>query len=440
MKNRPSLLVTLFFIALMGCSGSSSGPAAKGTGGTGEDSTGGSPAADRGGSGGGGTGGSMSVGGGSAGTAGAGSGGAPGAGSGGSTPDAGPIDAASASGPDGASNSADAGPVSTGGPLGAGNPASAGLDRHDALICGEWQKTTKPGETIYLIKGGKVVWTYSLSTSGGDEYGDCTLTSYGTVFYPLKNTGAFEMKVDLAKGKGSAEDIVWSYREDPGTEVHSVQPIGKDKVIVMQNGIPAKLMLIDKTKAKTCTSKDDCVIKTWNPDAGGQIHGMFRHVRMLANGNLLVPYTGGAPASKGHVKEYTQDWKVVWDYDTGGGSPWAAVRLHNGNTLISGNGGGWFREVSPDYKVVWEVTKADFPTPMYVAQGAHRLKNGNTIVANWCGPAADWASTTQYWEITPDKKFVWAVKSWTTPNLGPGSSLQALDDEGVPENPGELQR
>jgi hypothetical protein len=460
-KTARSLVISLALTAgaLLGCASPDGGGA--GTGGAGDEggsgggpsATGGKPAGSSsggatgsGGSTSTGSGGSTSTG--SGGSAPTGSGGAGGGssatgGSTGTTPDAGAGAGGSTATPDGSAGGMGGGGSTepTGGAIGSGNPASMGLDRHDALICGEWQKTTKPGDTIYLIKGGKVVWTYSLSSSGGNEFGDCTLTSYGTVFYPLKGSGAFEMKVDIAKGKGSAADLVWSYHQDGGTEVHSVQPIGKDKALVMQNGNPAKLMLIDKTKSKDCTSKDPCVLKTWNPDSGGTVHGMFRHVRMLANGNLLIPYTGGGSASKGHVKEYTQDWKVVWDYDSGG-SPWAAVRLHNGNTLVSGNGGGWFREISPDLKVVWEITKAEFPSTMYLAQGAHRLKNGNTIVANWCGPAGTgtWPSTTQYWEVTPDKKFVWTVKSWTDPNLGPGSSLQALDDPGVPENPGELQR
>jgi hypothetical protein len=359
-------------------------------------------------------------------------------GTGGANPDAGPARPDPSDG--GGSGAGGVGaPPPTAGTLGSGNPTSTGLDRHDALYCGEWQKTTKPGDTIYLVKGGKVVWSYSLNTSGGNEFGDCTLTSYGTVFYPLKNSGAFEIKVDLAKGKATSDDIVWSYKQDAGTEVHSVQPIGKNKALVMQNGNPAKLMLINKDLAKVCTSGAPCVEKTWNPDSGGKVHGMFRHVRMLANGNLLVPHMGGG--SSGHVKEYTQDWKVVWDYNPGG-QPWAAVRLHNGNTLVSGNMAGWVREVSPDLKVVWEVTRADFPSQMYLAQGAHRLKNGNTLISNWCGPAAtgQWPSTVQYFEVTPDKKFVWQVKQWDNPNLGPGSSIQALDDPGVPENPGDLQR
>src|SRR5205814_6837110 len=100
------------------------------------------------------------------------------------------------------------------------------------------------------------------------------------------------MKVDVTKGKGSAADLLWSYHQDGGSEVHSVQPVGKDKALVMQNGNPAKLMLIDKTKGKDCTSAMPCVEKMWHPDSGGTVHGMFRHVRMLSNGNLLIPYTG----------------------------------------------------------------------------------------------------------------------------------------------------
>src|SRR5260370_140720 len=143
--------------------------------------------------------------------------------------------------------------------------------------------------------------------------------------------------------------FVWEYKEDPSTEVHSVQPIGLDKVLVMQNGLPnAKLMLIDKTKAISCTSGMPCVLQTWPLQGSGAVHGMFRHVRMLANGNLLIPYMAA-----GKVVEYTQQMQVVWEYDQAGSSPWAAVRLKNGNTLISGNAGGWVEEVNPAKQIVW---------------------------------------------------------------------------------------
>jgi hypothetical protein len=326
--------------------------------------------------------------------------------------------------------------------LGGGNPNSMGLDRHDALYCGEWQKTNPVGDTIYLIKGGKVVWTHSLPTAGQDEFGDCWITSNGHVFFNRKQYGAQEIVPDMTTGKEG--QIVWEYKEDPGTEVHSVQPIGLDKALVMQNGLPvAKLMLIDKTKAMSCTSGAPCVLQTWTiMNAGGAVHGLFRHVRMLKNGNLLVPYTEG-----GKVIEYTQQgFMNVWEYDIPGGSPWAAVRLHNGNTIVSGNGGGWVREITPAKQVVWQIDSTMFPVPLHTMQNTMRLVNGNTIINNWCpgGPnaltaTAAWPMCVQVMEVTPMMQIVWKVQSWTMPNLGPGSSTQLLDQPGIPENPGDLQ-
>jgi hypothetical protein len=450
-------------IALVGCGsepptgtggvgGSSINPGRAGSGG-GRGGSGGSGAATTGGAGGSGaTSGSGGAGGSNAGTGGssAGSGGsgasggsAGSSGSGGASSDGGPSEGGAAgSGGSGTGGSGGSGTGGSGGgmlgpALGSGNPSSMGLDRHDALYCGEWQ-LTNPGETIYLIKGGKVVWQHAIPDN--DELGDCTLTSYGTVFFNRKSYGAQEIKMDLTSGKSG--EIVWEYRQDGGSEVHAVQPIGKDKVLVMQNSVPAKLMIINKTMAKTCRSGMPCVEKLWPIMGGGSVHGMFRHVRILANGNLLVPFTGAL----GKVVEYTQDNppKVVWEY-TDAPSAWAAVRLHNGNTLISGNSRKYLKEVTPDKQVVWEIKDGDLPgISFYTIQEAMRLKNGNTIINNWCGggpPRDRWAAEcVQVVEVTPDKKVVWQVKQWSNPNLGPGSSTQLLDEPGTPENPGELQR
>ena len=261
----------------------------------------------------------------------------------------------------------------TGGPLGKGNPTSDGLDRHDALYCGEWQKTTKPGDTIYLVRGGKVTWSYSLNTSGGNEFGDCTLTSFGTVTYPLKKSGAFEMKVDEAKRKATSEDILWQYKQDGGSEVHSVQPIGKDQVLVMQNANPAPA------------------------DADRQDPGQGLHV--------------GQPQ-----------------------------RLHPPAVEPDGR-----RRRPRSVPTRAPAGQRQPPHPPF-AQGAMRLANGNTLVASWCGvdlkDTAQWANSWQYFELTHDMppKVVWSLKQWANPNLGPGSSMQALDEPGVPENPGELAR
>src|SRR5262249_4996516 len=121
-------------------------------------------------------------------------------------------------------------------------------------------------------------------------------------------------------------------------------------------------------------------------------------------------------------------------------SAWAAVRLENGNTLISGNQHGYVREVNRAGDTVWEIDKDDLPgLPLYTVQEVSRLANGNTLINNWSGslPQAEWPNVVQLIEVTPDKKVVWALRAWDT--LGPASSTQLLDEPGVAEK-GELHR
>ena len=121
-------------------------------------------------------------------------------------------------------------------------------------------------------------------------------------------------------------------------------------------------------------------------------------------------------------------------------SAWAAVRLKNGNTLISGNQRGYVREVNRKGETVWEIGKNDLPGfPLYTVQEVSRLANGNTLINNWAGsaPTEQWKQVAQLIEVTPDKKVVWALRDWD--RLGPASSTQLLDEKGTPEKFG-LQR
>jgi hypothetical protein len=303
--------------------------------------------------------------------------------------------------------------------------ASGAIDRHDFLYCGEWQ-TDRPGEHMYLVRGGKVVWSHEIGDK--EEYGDCWMLSNGNIVFSRKDRGASEIKPDLASGKGG--QIVWDFQPPPRTEVHTSQPIGLDKVLVMQNGEPPRLMIINKASG--------AIEKSWTPEVkpGGSVHGQFRHARMTSKGTLLV-----AHLNLGKVREYDQDWKLLWEIDAP--SAWAAVRLQNGNTLISGNQHRYLREVSPDKKVVWELTQADVDFPLFTLQEATRLPNGNTIVNNWVPNALKkdrWAGTVQVFEVTPDKKVVWKLSSWDQPNLGPASATHILGLPGLPEKPGDQMR
>jgi hypothetical protein len=171
------------------------------------------------------------------------------------------------------------------------------------------------------------------------------------------------------------------------------------------------------------------------PTTTTSTHGQFRHVRITRNSTIIVPQL-----SENKVVEYTLEGKVVWSVNAK--SPWSAIRLHNGNTLISGDWSSYTREVNMKGETVWEITQADVPFKLFNNQTANRLANGNTIISNWCAgnnKTEEWAGTVQVFEVTPDKKIVWELSSWNNPDLGPNTYIQLLDEPGNPDN-GELQR
>ncbi len=122
--------------------------------------------------------------------------------------------------------------------------------------------------------------------------------------------------------------------------------------------------------------------------------------------------------SENKVVEYTLDGKEIWSVNAK--SPWSAIRLHNGNTLISGDWSKYTREVNMKGETVWELTQADVPFTLYNNQTANRLANGNTVISNWCAgnpKPEEWKGTVQVFEVTPDKKVVWALSSWENPDF-----------------------
>lgn len=290
-----------------------------------------------------------------------------------------------------------------------------GVAQHPFLYCGEWQHRSLINQTMYLVRGGKVVWTYTNPKKG--ELGDCTRLSNGNIVFS-RQFGASEVTPD--------KRIVWNYDALPGTETHTAYPVGKSKVLIMQNGSPAKVMLLRK--------RDNRVLRQLVlPTKSSSTHAQFRHVRLTGKGTVLA-----AHMDMGKVSEYTWSGKEIWS--VAAPNAWAAVRLKNGNTLISGNQNGYVREVNPAGEVVWEVNRTDLPEfPLYTVQEVSRLANGDTLVNNWTAnlPEERWPSTIQLIELTPAKKVVWALSDWQ--DLGPASATQLLDEPGVPEK-GGLQR
>ena len=89
-------------------------------------------------------------------------------------------------------------------------------------------------------------------------------------------------------------------------------------------------------------------------------------------------------------------------------------------------------EVNRQKETVWQWTPGDTPEyQMTNLQLATRLPNGNTVINNWFNQwsgAIDPAHPpVQAIEVTPDKKVVWVLRSWTAPaDLGPSTTIQIL--------------
>lgn len=300
-----------------------------------------------------------------------------------------------------------------------------GLAQHPFFYAGEWNYP-KAQQAMFIVRDGKVVWSYEipLKTPAGEisEYSDATLLSNGNVIFARK-TGAGLVTPD--------KKLIWNYEAPDGFEVHVAHPLGLDRVMLVQNGNPAKMMIVNTTTGKT---EKEIVLPTGNP---AKKHGQFRRARLTAKGTLLA-----AHMDNNKVAEYDMDGKEIWSIAVP--SPWAAVRLKNGNTLLTSNK-GFVHEVNPKGETVWEFTQADVPEiKLFSLQEANRLANGNTVISNWCPNGIkdpkEWSQSVQLLEVTPDKKVVWALRAWQEPaDLGPATVIQLLDEPGLPEK-GELQR
>ncbi len=142
------------------------------------------------------------------------------------------------------------------------------------------------------------------------------------------------------------------------------------------------------------------------------IHMQTRMARKLANGNYLVPHLLAFS-----VKEYAQSGEVVREFKTdlaelGGRAaenwPFTAIRLSNGNTLVTLTHGNKVVEFNAAGQVVWKVSNDDFTEkPFNDPCGAQRLNNGNTIIASYGANDG-----IKLFEIDKKKKLVWSYNGY----------------------------
>ncbi len=248
----------------------------------------------------------------------------------------------------------------------------------------------------------------------GWEYDDIWMLSNGNVLFTR-----MQYIAEITPEK----KVVWRYDAPAGTEIHACQPIGKDKVLFIVNGLPPRLMVVNKN---TRAIEVNHVLPAISLTDTKTVHAQFRRVRYTSKGTYLIPFL-----EMNRVVEYDRNFRKVWSYVIP--TPWAAIRLKNGNTLITDERDVLTREVTPQGRTSWELTKADIPARFWYgnAQSVTQLANGNTVV---CSRGGDHYGP-QLVEVTPQKKVVWVLQDWQ--HFGPATAVQFLDEPGHPERPGD---
>ncbi len=214
--------------------------------------------------------------------------------------------------------------------------------------------------------------------------------------------------------------VLFHYRKSPANkELGTVQRLLNGNTLITELGIEPRL--IEVTPSGEVAVSVPLLPETDNA------HMQTRMARKLANGNYLVPHL---LAFK--VNEYDPMGKViqtlVTDADAIGGRkaenwPFTAIRLENGNTLVNLTHGNKAVEFDSKGKVVWQVSNDDFPgiKPFVDPCGAHRLANGNTVIASYGAKEG-----IKIFEVTREKQIVWQYE-------GPyrAHELQVLTTNGV---------
>ncbi|MGB8853695.1 MAG: hypothetical protein WCC69_09035 [Pirellulales bacterium] len=221
--------------------------------------------------------------------------------------------------------------------------------------------------------------------------------------WKLANGNYLVSHVRGAKEVTPDKKVVWEYTSPEKTEVHSCQPLPDGAVLVCEGGTAAsgpgspRIVEVDR---------DGKIRKEFKLETKcGSPHMQFRSARKTAAGTYLV-----AQITDHVVREYDAEGRVIRTIATPGGC-YAAVRLPNGNTLISlaegQRDGKGVIEIDPADTIVWSIGRDELPgNPLRFAAGLHRLPNGNTVIANWLGHGF-LGKQPMLLEVTPDKKVVW---------------------------------
>lgn len=236
-------------------------------------------------------------------------------------------------------------------------------------------------DSIFQIsKSGDIVWSYP-ATNCQDVWSLSNGNILFTYYHGEKGRGGvFEVTKD--------KKIIFNYETDG--EVHTCQRLDNGYTLI---GINDNASLIE-------VDKEGNIIKTISLKTKQRGHSAIRMARKLENGNYLVAQEGDKI-----IAEYNNIGELI-DTFSSPGECFEAIRLKNGNTLISDGSACSVREVDINGEVVWQISKDDFPEiKMNWIAGIDILPNGNIIISNWLGHGKS-GEGIPFFEITKEKEIV----------------------------------
>jgi hypothetical protein len=286
-------------------------------------------------------------------------------------------------------------------------PASTAADdiRHSMLVLG--------AKTAIIGEDGSTIW----ETAGGSR--DGFVLPNGNVLV------AFSNRVEEFTRDGQ---VVFSRKlSEPNREIGTTQRLYNGNTLLTELGPKPRLLEVKPSGELA----HEVPLQPETDNA----HMQTRMARQLRNGNFLVPHLLAFA-----VKEYTPAGQVTHtlrtDLESIGGRPaenwpFTAIRLDNGNTLVSLTHGNKVVELNQNGDIVWKVDNNDVNGLFRDPCGCQRLANGNTVVGSHAANTG-----VSMVEVTPERKIVWTSDH---PLAAGVHSFQILTTNGKPE-PGIPQK
>jgi hypothetical protein len=245
-------------------------------------------------------------------------------------------------------------------------------------------------ETYVAGADGKVRWSYPANTRDGWVLPGGNILLAVSKGKDFPGGGAVELTPD---GK-----TVFRYTGTQ-SEVNTVQKVGDGRYLLTEAGPRPRLLEVDRD--------GKVVVEVSLQAQTKDMHLQTRMARKLPSGNYLVPQLLDRV-----VREYTPQGKVVWEAKTPDAPPecwpFTAIRLENGNTLVTCTHANQVIEFDAAGRIAWRLTNADLPRPLLKDPcGAQRLPNGHTVIASY---GQNTPGEVKLLEVTPEKKLVWTYR------------------------------